>query len=50
MNIDPMKFAEKLKAQRNAALDEVSMLAAAVEALAAENDELKKKLEELKPS
>jgi hypothetical protein len=50
MNIDPTKYAEKLSAQRNAALDQVAILSAAVDTLQSEMEELKKKLEELKPS
>jgi thiamine kinase-like enzyme len=50
MNIDPTKYAEKLSAQRNAALDQVAILSAAVDTLQSEIEELKKKLEELKPS
>jgi regulator of replication initiation timing len=50
MNIDPIKYAGKITQQRNAALDQVAILSAAVETLQSEIEELKKKLEELKPS
>jgi prefoldin subunit 5 len=47
MNIDLKKYAEKLSAQRNAAQDSIALLSAALDMLQAENEELKKKIEEL---
>lgn len=45
MNIDTNKLVEKVRNQRNAAMDEAAMLAAAIDQLVAENDALKKKIE-----
>jgi predicted RNase H-like nuclease (RuvC/YqgF family) len=50
MNIDPLKYAEKIKQQRNAGADQIALLSVALEELQSEMEELKKKLEELKPS
>jgi thiamine kinase-like enzyme len=43
MNIDPLKYAEKLKEQRNAAQDQVALLSAVLEKLQSEIEELKSK-------
>jgi thiamine kinase-like enzyme len=43
MNIGPLKYAEKLKEQRNAAQDQVALLSAVLEKLQSEIEELKSK-------